>query len=311
MGHPETMAVYAIGDVHGCYTALRTLLERIGFDSAGDTLWFTGDLVDCGPQSLEVMRFVKDLGEKAIVVLGNHDMHLLAIAAGVAELRRHNSFQSILNASDREALLSWLSTRLLFHHDPELNFILVHAGLLPQWNLEEAQSFAREIEDVITNRPATFFPYIFGDLPNRWDTKLVPPERWRIIINAFTRLRYCDEKGNMALRHKEPPGMKLAQLRPWFDVINRRTDNSTIIFGHWCTLGLCRGDDFICLDSGCGWGGDLTAARLDITPRQFYSVSGPKKGILGNTTSLTFPILNPEDATYNTKTVKRIIPTIL
>ena len=308
---PEAMAVYAIGDVHGCYTALRTLLERIGFDPAVDTLWFTGDLVDCGPQSLEVMRFVKDLKDAAIVVLGNHDMHLLAIAAGAAQLKPHNSFQPILAAPDREALLTWLRTRLLLHHDSGLNYTLVHAGLLPQWDLAESQSLARELENVIANRPASFFPHIFGDLPNRWDKRLNPPERWRIIINAFTRMRYCDDKGNIALRHKEPPGMKDPRLQPWFDVINRRSDESTVIFGHWCTLGLCRGNNFICLDSGCGWGGDLTAVRLDITPLQFYSVPGPKKGNQDDTSSLMFPVLNPEEATYNTGKVTRIIPTML
>jgi bis(5'-nucleosyl)-tetraphosphatase (symmetrical) len=305
------MAVYAIGDVHGCFTALRTLLRRIGFDSTCDTLWFTGDLVDCGPQSLEVIRFVKNLGESAIVVLGNHDMHLLAIASGIAELKPHNSFQPILNAPDREALLQWLSTRRLIHHDPKLNYTFVHAGLLPQWNLAEAQSLAREVEQVISHHPERFFPHIFGDLPNHWDNQLQPPERWRILINAFTRLRYCDDGGNIVLRHKEPPGMKPPGLHPWFDMVNRWTGNATVIFGHWCTLGLCRGDNFICLDSGCGWGGDLTAARLDVTPVQFYSVSGPKEGIPGNTDSLTFPILNPEEATYNVNKVARIVPTML
>lgn len=305
------MAVYAIGDVHGCYTALRTLLERINFDPDYDTLWFTGDLVDCGPQSLDVMRFVKDLGDRAIVVLGNHDMHLLAIDEGIAALKPHNSFQPILDAPDREILLTWLGTRPLLHHDPELNYTLVHAGLLPQWDLAEAQSLARELEDVISRHPEKFFPHIFGDLPNRWDKELLPPERWRVIINAFTRLRYCDDEWRMALRRKEPPGMKLPQLQPWFDVIDRKSSDSTVIFGHWCTLGLCRGESFICLDSGCGWGGDLTAVRLDIAPLRFYSVSGPKKGIPGNTESLMFPILNPEDATYNTMRVTRIIPTML
>lgn len=305
------MAVYAIGDVHGCYTALRTLLKRIGFDPSCDALWFTGDLVDCGPQSLEVVRFVKNLADSAIVVLGNHDMHLLAVAAGVAELKPHNSFQPILNAPDREELLTWLGTRPLFHHDPGINFTLVHAGLLPQWNLAEAQFLARELEAIISTRPDRFFPHIFGDLPSRWDKELLPPERWRVIINAFTRMRYCDDEGNMALRHKEPPGMRPPGLHPWFDVAQRQSDDSTVIFGHWCTLGLCRGDNFLCLDSGCGWGGDLTAARLDITPLQYYSVPGPKKRMLENAASLAYPILNPEDATYNTKTVTRIIPTIL
>ena len=305
------MAVYAIGDVHGCYTALRTLLERIEYNPAHDRLWFTGDLVDCGPQSLEVLRFVRDLEDNAIVVLGNHDIHLLAINSGIAELKPHNSFRPILNAPDREALLTWLGSRLLLHHDPELNFTLVHAGLLPKWDLAEAESLARELEDVISHRPASFFPHMFGDLPNRWDSELLSPERWRVIINAFTRMRYCDKKGNMALRHKEPPGMKPDGLQPWFDVANRRAGNATIIFGHWCTLGLCRGNNFICLDSGCGWGGDLTAVRLDVTPLRFYSVPGPKDGIPGNTTSLMFPLLNPEDAVYNTERVTRIVPVIL
>jgi bis(5'-nucleosyl)-tetraphosphatase (symmetrical) len=300
------MAVYAIGDVQGCLTTLRTLLERIAFNPARDTLWFTGDLVDRGPESLDLLRFVKSLGSSAIVVLGNHDLHLLAVYAGAATARQHNTFKSILDAPDREALIQWLSTRPLLHHAPDLGFTLVHAGLLPQWDLAHARDLAREAEAAIATRADTFFPLLFGDLPDQWDNDLTGPDRWRIIINAFTRLRYCDRDGKMALRHNGSPVSKPSHLLPWFDVPGRKSGGLSIIFGHWSTLGLCRGEDFIALDSGCGWGGDLTAARIDVTPVEFYAVPGPKSlGSKSNTRHI-FPVPNPEEASYSTSCVERV-----
>jgi len=305
------MAVYAIGDVQGCFTTLRTLLERIGFDKARDVLWFTGDLVDRGPHSLEVLRFVKALGDKAVVVLGNHDLHLLAVAAGAATKRVRNTFQPILSAPDRRELTDWLASRPLLHHDAALDLTMVHAGFLPQWSLADAKRLAREVEQVIVNSPVMFFSHLFGDLPDRWNDHLASPDRWRVIVNALTRLRYCDKGGHMALRRAESPVEKPSHLLPWFDVPGRRSYDSTIIFGHWSTLGLCRGSNFIALDSGCGWGGDLTAARLDVSPMQFCSVSGPKEGFPEGAAILTFPVPNPEKATYRTSRVERITPRML
>lgn len=307
----STMAVYAIGDVQGCLTTLKTLLERIDFDSAHDVLWFTGDLVDRGPQSLDTLRFVKKLGDSAVVVLGNHDLHLLAVAAGTATSRPHNTFQSILTAPDRQELIDWLISRPLLHHDAGLGFTMVHAGLLPQWELADAERLALEVRQAAIDSPEMFFKHLFGDLPNQWDDGLRPPDRWRITLNAFTRLRYCDIEGRMALRHSESPVGKPSHLLPWFDVPDRRSWDSTIIFGHWSTLGLCRSENFIALDSGCGWGGALTAARLDITPMQFCAVAGPTEGFPETASNLTFPVPNPEEATYSTSRVERITPKML
>jgi bis(5'-nucleosyl)-tetraphosphatase (symmetrical) len=305
------MAVYAIGDVQGCFTTLKTLLDRINYDSARDTLWFTGDLVDRGPDSLEVLRFVKNLGDHAVVVLGNHDLHLLAVSAGAATAKPHNTFQSTLNAPDRQELMEWLAARPLLHHDTDLGFTMVHAGLLPQWDLAEAKRLAREVESAMADSPETIFKHLFGDRPDQWHEGLKPPDRWRIIINAMTRLRYCDSDGRMALRHNVPPVKRPPHLVPWFDAPGRRLHNSTMIFGHWSTLGLCRGADFVALDSGCGWGGDLTAARIDLSPMQFYAVPGPTEGLPNNTKKLIFPVPNPEEATYLISRVERIRPKML
>lgn len=305
------MAVYAIGDVQGCLETLRTLLERIDFTPSRDRLWLTGDLVDRGPQSLDVLRFLKKLEDRAIIVLGNHDLHLLAIAAGVATARRHNTFQSILQAPDRRELIEWLSTRPLMHNDPDLGFTLVHAGLLPQWDLSDATALAREAEEAIVRDPDTFFPHIFGDTPDLWRGDLTTPDRWRVIVNALTRLRYCTTNGNMALRHNGSPVSRRPHLLPWFDVPGRRSNDLKIIFGHWSTLGLCRGENFTALDSGCGWGGDLTAARIDVSPMEFYAVSGPKEILSNRNSRHTFPVPNPEDATYHLSFIERIIPKML
>ena len=305
------MAVYVIGDVQGCLTPLQTLLERISFSASRDVLWFTGDLVDRGPQSLEVLRFVKHLNGSAVVVLGNHDLHLLAAAAGAARMGPHNTFQSILTAPDRQELIDWLSSCPLLHHDATLDLTLVHAGLLPQWELNDAKRLALEVENAIANSSQTFFQNLFGDLPDNWTEDLRPPGRWRVIVNAFTRLRYCDIQGRMVLRHNESPVLKPRELLPWFDLPDRRSKASIIIFGHWSTLGLCRGDNFIALDSGCGWGCDLTAARVDVSPVQFYTVAGPKSGLPKSRSVITFPVPNPEKAIYQTTTVQRIIPKML
>jgi len=305
------MAVYAIGDIQGCFATLQSLLEGLNFDESRDTLWFTGDLVDRGPQSLEVLRFVKSLEDKAIVVLGNHDLHLLAVTSGVATVRPHNTFESVLDAPDRQELTDWLVSRPLLYHDNGLCLTMVHAGLLPQWDLTDAKLLAREVEHAIADSPDMFFSNLFGDFPDRWNDSLRPPDRWRITVNALTRLRYCDSSSHMALRHAESPVDRPSHLLPWFDMPDRRSSDATIIFGHWSTLGLCRGENFIALDSGCGWGGDLTAVRIDTSPMEFYAVSGPKEALPGNTSKLIFPVPNPETATYTTSCVERIMPKML
>jgi len=268
------MAVYAIGDVQGCYPALMKLLTQIGFDPDRDRLWFTGDLVNRGPQSLEVLRFVKGLGERAECVLGNHDLHLLAVATGAAKLKKRDTLDDILQATDRNELLHWLRRRPLLHHDDGLGYTLIHAGLLPSWNLADARRLAHEAETVLRGDKADeFFHHMYGDLPDHWNENLRGVDRLRVIINAFTRLRYCDLEGNMDLRPKGPPGSQPPDLMPWFQVPGRRSQEFKIIFGHWSALGLWYGDGVIGLDSGCLWGRSLSAVRLDTSPLEFFRIN--------------------------------------
>lgn len=258
------MAVYAIGDIQGCFDELLQLLEAVRFDEAGDRLWFTGDLVNRGTQSLEVLRFVKSLGDKAVVVLGNHDLHLLAIAAGTSHLRPKDSFMDVLEAYDRDSLLSWLRQKPLLHHDERLGYTLIHAGLPPQWDLAVARACAQEAEQVLRG-PAVndFFQQMYGDRPRQWRDDLGGVERLRFIVNSFTRLRFCDGQGSLALKYKGAPGTQPAEFMPWFQVPNRKSGGMKIIFGHWSTLGRYQGDGVFSLDSGCIWGGKLTALRLE------------------------------------------------
>ncbi len=267
------MATYAIGDVQGCFDALQALLEKIRFDRARDTLWFTGDLVNRGPQSLETLRFVKHLGERTVCVLGNHDLHLLAVAAGQAKHKKQDTLDEILAAPDREELLAWLRRRPLLHHDTVLGWTLVHAGLLPQWDLVEARRLAAEAEGVLRgDAAATFFAHMYGGLPDHWHENLAGYERLRVIVNAFTRLRYCDREGNMDLRFKGAPGSQPPDLVPWFQAPGRRSRGLDIVFGHWSTLGAHQGDGVLALDGGCLWGRELCAARLEPRAAQIFSV---------------------------------------
>jgi bis(5'-nucleosyl)-tetraphosphatase (symmetrical) len=257
------MAVYAIGDVQGCLAPLEALLAGIGFDSHRDELWFTGDLVNRGPRSLEVLRYVRALGARAVTVLGNHDLHLLARAAGRSRAKARDTLDALLAAPDRDELLAWLRTRPLLHHDAALGYTLVHAGLLPQWDLAGAQRLAREAEAVIAGtHSGLFYDHMYGDLPDHWRDDLAHPERLRVIINAFTRLRYCDLEGNMDLREKGAPGSQPPDLVPWYEVPHRGSRNLRVVFGHWSTLGLRLRNDLVALDTGCVWGGELTAVRL-------------------------------------------------
>jgi bis(5'-nucleosyl)-tetraphosphatase (symmetrical) len=258
------MAFYAIGDVQGCYRELRALLERLHFDRTRDTLWFTGDLVNRGPRSADVVRFVRALGERAVSVLGNHDLHALAFAAGVRRPAKTDTCSDLLEAADREVLLDWLRTRPLLHHDADLGLTLVHAGLLPQWDLRAACARAAEVEALLRGpRYRELLRHMYGDSPDGWHEDLRDWDRARVIINALTRLRYCDRHGHMDLRPVGAPGSQPPSLLPWFQVPQRRSRDLTIIFGHWSTLGVWRGDGVLALDTGCLWGGTLSAARLD------------------------------------------------
>lgn len=256
------MATYAIGDVQGCFEPLVRLLDRIRFDPGLDRLWFVGDLVNRGPASLQVLRFLRSLGDRAVVVLGNHDLHLLVAAAGHGRDDPSDTFHDVLAAPDRGALLDWLRTRKLMH--VEGGYAMVHAGLLPQWTIEQAASLAREVERVLAGDHADgLYRHMYGNRPDSWDDALEGWDRLRAIVNAMTRMRICTPEGVMEFRHKGelediPPGHL-----PWFDAPARRSRTHTVVFGHWSALGFVRGPDHVALDSGCLWGRDLTAFRLE------------------------------------------------
>lgn len=255
------MSRYAIGDVQGCYTELRELLAQLKFSSDRDQLWFVGDLVNRGPQSLEVLRFVHALRDNAVTVLGNHDLHLLALAFGSHRKRNADTLDEIFAAPDRDDLLGWLLSRPLAHH--ERGDLLVHAGLVPQWTVETALALAKEVEAALGNDPRALFENMYGDEPTRWSEMLVGTERLRFAINVLTRLRVCTNDGEVDLKMKGKPPKGHSRLRPWFDVEKRKSLGTRIVFGHWSALGLIVRPDVVGLDSGCVWGGALTAFDLD------------------------------------------------
>ncbi|QIK38005.1 symmetrical bis(5'-nucleosyl)-tetraphosphatase [Caldichromatium japonicum] len=260
------MAIYAIGDVQGCDAELCRLLEHIAFDPTQDRLWFTGDLVNRGPDSLAVLRRVRALGDRAVVVLGNHDLHLLAVAAGNLK-HADSSLQPILRAPDCDDLLAWLRHRPLLHHDPDRNITLVHAGLPPQWDLAQAQACAQELEAVLhSDGYPDFLRAMYSNEPARWSPGLKGLDRLRFIANSLTRLRFCTADGGLALKEKGPLGSQPPGVLPWFAVPGRRSQALRIVFGHWSTLGYWSGANVWAIDSGCVWGGALTALRLDCWP---------------------------------------------
>lgn len=267
------MALYAIGDVQGCREQLERLLAKIGFDAARDTLWFTGDLVNRGPDSAGVLRLVMAL-PRVVSVLGNHDLHLLAAAASGTYGGRRDTFDDVLDAPDRDALLDWLRARPLLHHDAALGCTLIHAGLPPQWTLATAMQLAREAGHAIRQTPGNaFFDHMYGDTPDQWDDRLAGNDRLRFTVNCFTRLRYVDRAGRLYLGDKGAPGTQAPGLVPWFDAPGRKSRDARIVFGHWSTLGARVRPDMVALDSGCLWGRQLTAARLDADPAPLISVS--------------------------------------
>ncbi len=256
------MAVYAVGDVQGCAAELEDLLEKLNFDASRDRLWFVGDLVNRGPDSLQVLRRVRELGEAAVVVLGNHDLHLLALRADGAE--PDPGLQAVLSAPDRERLLDWLQSRPLLHHDPRLRVSMVHAGLPPQWSLETARSCAAELEAALQGeRSGELFEHMYGNRPDLWRDDLEGYDRLRFITNALTRLRVCDPDGRMKLKFKGPPSRIPRGCVPWFEVPWRGTRGRRIVCGHWSALGYRDSDGVLALDTGCVWGGTLTAQRID------------------------------------------------
>jgi bis(5'-nucleosyl)-tetraphosphatase (symmetrical) len=258
------MAVYAIGDVQGCFTSLLALLEAITFDRTRDQLWFAGDLVNRGPHSLEVLRFVRELGEHAVTVLGNHDVHLLTVAHGLSRLKATDTFMDVLAAPDGATLLTWLRQQPLLHYDATRGVMLVHAGLPPQWTLATARTYAAEVEDIIRSPEGmTFLKRFAGNTVSQWRNPMAPEERQLYIANCLTRLRYCDAAGQLALSSKGPPGSQPSPYLPWFAIPGRMHAGPDILFGHWSTLGPCTVPGVYPLDTGCVWGGTLTALCLE------------------------------------------------
>jgi len=261
------VAVYAIGDIQGCYDALCRLLEHLRFEPSSDQLWSTGDLVNRGPQSLETLRLVHGLGDSARTVLGNHDIHLLAIAEGFALPKRNDTVADILTASDGAELLNWLRHRPLLHESPRLpGRVLVHAGIAPAWTLGAARIAAGEVEEALRGpHYRDFLHHLYGNRPDRWSEALTGWDRLRYITNAFTRMRFCAADGRLLLDFKGAPEQAPEGYLSWFEVPGRvlEHDGVQIICGHWSMLGLVCRDDLLALDTGCLWGGKLTAVRLD------------------------------------------------
>lgn len=258
------MTAYAIGDVQGCYQALEQLLIKIAFRPDRDRLWFTGDLVNRGPRSLQVLRFVKSLGDNAITVLGNHDLHMLAIAAGHATVKKFDTFEDVLEAPDSEDLLHWLQQRPLIHHEAGLGFTLVHAGIHPQWSVSEALALATEVKSALRGDSANeFFAHMYSNEPALWQEGLDHHDRLRFITNVFTRMRYCLPDGSLNMHKKGAPDKAQGGLLPWFKMSRKTPWPGTIVFGHWSTLDIYHGEGVISLDTGCLWGGKLTALVLD------------------------------------------------
>ncbi len=258
------MPRYAIGDIQGCCDELKALLKRLDYSPDRDQLWIVGDLVNRGPRSLETLRFVRALGANATVVLGNHDLHLLALAYGSKRAPgRGDTLGEILEAPDRDQLLEWLLARPLLVYDEPRGDLLVHAALAPQWTPRQAATLAREVEAVLRNDARTLFDAMYGNKPDRWADNLRGMDRLRFIINVLTRARFFTRDGVLDLEMKTAPGEQPDALLPWFDVPGRASSEVRIVCGHWSTLGLKRRRDLIALDTGCVWGGQLTAVNLD------------------------------------------------
>ena len=255
------MTRYAVGDIQGCDEELQTLLERLKFSADRDQLWFVGDLVNRGPDSLPALRRVRSLGDNAVVVLGNHDLHLLAVAHGARRPRPSDTLDEVLAAPDRDALLEWLITRPLAHAQGA--DLMVHAGLVPQWTVAGTLALAREVGEALRHDPRALFQHMYGNEPDRWDERLAGVQRLRFAINVLTRLRVCTADGRVDLGVKGEPPSPPSPLRPWFAHAERASREARVIFGHWSALGLVREHGVIGLDTGCVWGGALSAVDLD------------------------------------------------
>lgn len=278
------MATWAIGDIQGCHDELAQLIDKLRLDPVADTLWFCGDLVNRGGQSLAVLRLVKSLGARAVVALGNHDLSLLAIAERKREdqARVNPELREILFAPDRDELLDWLRCQNLVHVDRSLNYLLVHAGLFPRWTVDEAIALGGEIEDKLRSEGyRRLLKQLFGNKPDLWTPKLRGIDRWRAGINVLTRMRYCDVRGRIGFGDKGQPGTQRPGLYPWFEVPGMVKRDTRVVCGHWSTLGRFSGLGVHAIDTGCVWGGALTAMRLDSEEPEYIGIKSSRPPVAG------------------------------
>ncbi|MCJ1886710.1 symmetrical bis(5'-nucleosyl)-tetraphosphatase [Pseudomonas sp. LA21] len=264
------MATYAVGDLQGCLEPLKCLLEQVKFDPAQDKLWLVGDLVNRGPASLETLRFLYGMRDSVVCVLGNHDLHLIAVAYNAERLKKNDTLREIVEAPDRAELIEWLRQMPLVHHDAQRDITLVHAGIPPQWSIEKALLRAAEVEKALrddTQLPM-FLDGMYGNEPAKWDKKLHGIERLRVITNYFTRMRFCTPEGKLDLKSKEGLGTAPSGYAPWFSYTERKAAGRKIIFGHWAALeGQCDVPGLFALDTGCVWGGSMTLLNVDTLER--------------------------------------------
>ncbi|MDY7562179.1 symmetrical bis(5'-nucleosyl)-tetraphosphatase [Pseudomonas sp. 10B1] len=264
------MAVYAVGDLQGCLEPLQCLLEHVAFDPTKDHLWLVGDLVNRGPASLETLRFLYGMRNSLVCVLGNHDLHLLAAARTIERLKKNDTLREVLEAADRDLLLEWLRQQKLMHYDPVRKIAMVHAGIAPQWTLNKALSYAKEVESALRddNLVEPFLDGMYGNEPAKWQSSLQGVTRLRVITNYFTRMRFCTSDGTLDLKTKEGVGTALPGYAPWFSHPERKTKGQKIIFGHWAALeGKCTEPGIFALDTGCVWGGAMTLLNVDTLER--------------------------------------------
>lgn len=269
------MVDYVIGDVQGCYEPLQRLLDKLPFNDRTDRLWFVGDLVNRGPESLAVLRFIKQLPLTPRITLGNHDLHLLAqLFSGHARNNPDDTLEEVLTAPDREELGHWLRHQSILWHDPALNVVMCHAGIAPQWDLSKAKALALELENTLQGEHySDYLTHMYGNKPDHWSADLTGMARLRVICNYFTRMRFCDAKGHLVLSYKGTLANAPPNLYPWFKVPEREDIPADIIFGHWAALeGKSTPPRIHALDTGCFWGGPLTALRLQ--DKQRFTVPG-------------------------------------
>lgn len=262
------MRIFAVGDIQGCYDELCQLEERVGFDPDKDQLWCVGDLVNRGPSSLAVLRHIRELGDAVVTVCGNHDLHLIALALAEDVPAKAKGLHEVFAAPDCAELVEWLRNRPLAHYSPELNTLMVHAGVAREWSAEQTVALAAEVESALRGSEAgDFLAAMYGDQPSRWSRDLAGMDRLRFITNCLTRIRFCRSDGSLELKQKGSPGTQPEGLLPWFDLPDRRTRDTRIVFGHWSMLGLLQRDRLLSIDTGCVWGGTLTAVRIDTDAR--------------------------------------------